>query len=88
MVTAIVCARDQFSLDWKVAMYKRILVAIDGSATSDLALREAIELAKNQNAMLRLVHVVDVTPPAYTTTETASAVALHFPLAEYQKALH
>ena len=32
-------------------------------------------------------HVVDVTPPVYTTTETASAVALHFPLAEYQKAL-
>jgi len=87
LVTAIVCARDQFSLDWKVAMYKRILVAIDGSATSDLALREAIELAKNQNAMLRLVHVVDVTPPAYMTVETASAVAIHFPLAEYQKAL-
>jgi len=87
LVTAIVCARDQFSLDWKVAMYKRILVAIDGSATSDLALREAIELAKNQNAMLRLVHVVDVTPPAYMTVETASAVAIHFPLAEYQQAL-
>ena len=87
MVTAIVCAREQFSLDWKVAMYKRILVAIDGSATSDLALREAIELAKNQNAMLRLVHVVDVTPPAYMTVETASAVAIHFPLAEYQQAL-
>ena len=68
-------------------MYKRILVAIDGSATSDLALREAIELAKNQNAMLRLVHVVDGTPPAYMTAETTSAVALHFPLAEYQKVL-
>lgn len=68
-------------------MYKRILVAIDGSVTSDLALREAIGLAKNQNAMLRLVHVVDVTPPAYMTTETASAVVLEFPLAEYQKAL-
>ena len=68
-------------------MYKCILVAIDGSVTSDLALREAIGLAKDQNATLRLVHVVDVTPPVYTTTETASAVALHFPLAEYQKAL-
>lgn len=68
-------------------MYKRILVAIDGSVTSDLALREAIGLAKEQNAMLRLVHVVDVTPPAYMTTEIASAVAVHFPLAEYQKAL-
>jgi nucleotide-binding universal stress UspA family protein len=68
-------------------MYKYILVAIDGSVTSDLALREAIGLAKDQNAMLRLVHVVDVTPPVYTTIEPASAVALHFPLAEYQQAL-
>ena len=68
-------------------MYKRILVAIDGSVTSDRALREAIGLAKDQNAMLRLVHVVDATPPAYMMTETASAVTLHFPLAEYQKAL-
>jgi len=68
-------------------MYERILVAIDGSVTSDHALREAIELAKNQNAMLRLVHVVDGTPPAYMTAETTSAVALHFPLAEYQKVL-
>src|SRR5215472_17025557 len=68
-------------------MYKRILVAIDGSDTSDLALREAIGLAKDQNAMLRLVHVVDGTPPAYLATDASSAVALHFPLAEYQKTL-
>jgi hypothetical protein len=44
-------------------------------------------LAKDQNAMLRLGDVVDVTPPAHSTTEIASAVALHFPLAEYQQAL-
>jgi nucleotide-binding universal stress UspA family protein len=67
-------------------MYKRILVAIDGSVTSDLALREAIGLVKEQDAMLRLVHVVDVTPPAYMTTETASAV-IHLPLTEYQQAV-
>jgi len=66
-------------------MYKRILVAIDGSDTSDLALREAIGLAKDQNAMLRLIHVVDVTPSAYMAAEVT--VAVHFPLAEYQKAL-
>ena len=53
-------------------------MAIDGSATSDLALREAIGLAKDQNAMLRLLHVVDVTPPAYMTTGTASAIAYIF----------
>jgi nucleotide-binding universal stress UspA family protein len=68
-------------------MYKRILVAIDGSATSDLALREGAGLAKNQNAILRLVHVVDVTPPPYVATENASAVGVHFPLVEYQTAL-
>jgi nucleotide-binding universal stress UspA family protein len=68
-------------------MYKRILVAIDGSVTSDLALREATGLAKDQNATLRLVHVVDVTPPAYMTSEIASPLALQFPLAEYQKAM-
>jgi len=69
-------------------MYKHILVAIDGSVTSDLALREAIGLAKNQNATLRLVHVVDGSPPAYVTSEITSTLATQFPLAEYQKTLH
>lgn len=85
-VTAIIVPGND-ELDRKVAMYERILVAVDGSATSDLALREAIGLAKDQNAILRLVHVVDVTPPAYMTAETASAVAIHFPIAEYQESL-
>ena len=40
-------------------MYRRILVPIDGSSTSALGLDEAIRLAKNQHAKLRLVHVVD-----------------------------
>jgi len=40
-------------------MYKRILAAIDGSETSNLGLRHAIRLAKEQNAQLRLVNVVD-----------------------------
>ena len=61
-------------------MYKRILVAIDESATSDLALREAIHLAKDQNAVLRLVHVVDLTP-VYLTVETP------YPYVECQKAM-
>jgi nucleotide-binding universal stress UspA family protein len=46
-------------------MYQRILVAIDGSATSELALKEAALLAKEQNATLRLAHVIDDTV-AYT----------------------
>jgi nucleotide-binding universal stress UspA family protein len=43
-------------------MYKRIMVAVDGSKTSNRALSEAIKLAKDQRAMLRLVHVVDEMP--------------------------
>ena len=40
-------------------MYKRILASIDGSNTSNLALDEAIRLANDQKAELRLVHVID-----------------------------
>jgi nucleotide-binding universal stress UspA family protein len=54
-------------------MYNRILVAVDGSDTSNLALQEAIKLAKEQHAMLRLVHVVDESP-AYMAIDDASAV--------------
>lgn len=39
--------------------YKRILVPVDGSATANAGLREAIALAKDQGAELQLVHVVD-----------------------------
>ncbi len=42
-------------------MYQRILVATDGSDTSDRALREAIGLAKDQHSMLRVVYVIDET---------------------------
>ena len=61
-------------------MYRRILVAIDGSATAGLALREAIALTKNQVATLRLVHVVDL-GPAYVNVETTSQ------LDDYERAL-
>jgi nucleotide-binding universal stress UspA family protein len=60
-------------------MYGRILVPIDGSATSNLALKEAIKLATEQRSVLRLVHVVDLTL-AYS--DAAAPYAL-----EYQKAL-
>lgn len=40
-------------------MYRRILAAIDGSHTSELALREAINLAKSLASQLRIVHAVD-----------------------------
>lgn len=40
-------------------MYRKILVPVDGSHTSKMGLKEAIRLAKNQKATLRLMHVVD-----------------------------
>ena len=61
-------------------MYKHVLVAVDGSDTSNLALQESIKLAKEQQAALRLVHVVDETP-TYMTMDTA------FALGDFQKAL-
>jgi nucleotide-binding universal stress UspA family protein len=40
-------------------MHRRILLAVDGSRTSDSALREALALAGEANARLRVVHVID-----------------------------
>lgn len=40
-------------------MYQRILVAIDGSDTSSLALDHAVQLAKDQRARVRIVHVLE-----------------------------
>lgn len=40
-------------------MYQRVLVPVDGSHTSTLGLQEAIRIAIDQRARLRLVHVVD-----------------------------
>ena len=61
-------------------MYKHILVAVDGSDTSNLALQEAMKLAKEQQAALRLIHVVDETP-VYMTMDIAYA------LPDFQKAM-
>ncbi len=40
-------------------MYKRILVPVDGSHTSTRGLQEAVKLAKDQRATVKLMHVVD-----------------------------
>ncbi len=40
-------------------LYKRILVAIDGSATGRRGLHEAIHIAAQTSARLRIVHVAD-----------------------------
>lgn len=39
--------------------YKRILVPVDGSPTSNAGLKEALKLAKSQHARVCLLHVVD-----------------------------
>lgn len=41
-------------------MYRNILVAVDGSHTSEMALREAIKLARDLNGKLRIVHAVEM----------------------------
>lgn len=55
-------------------MYKRILVAIDGSETSERALDEGVALAKAHRARLRLVHVVDELTARSATLSTPADV--------------
>jgi nucleotide-binding universal stress UspA family protein len=40
-------------------MYRRILVPVDGSATSKVGLRHALGLAKDQRARVRVLNVLD-----------------------------
>ena len=40
-------------------MYKNILVPIDGSATSNLALKEAITLAQENSSIVKVIYVLD-----------------------------
>ncbi len=40
-------------------MYRRILVPVDGSATSMIGLKHAVALAKDQRARVRILNVVD-----------------------------
>ena len=54
--------------------YKRILVPVDGSATSKAGLREAIRLAKGQGAQLQLVHVADQHYIALMGLESSGAI--------------
>ena len=55
-------------------MYRRILVPLDGSRTSQLGLGEAVKLAKSQGSTLRLLNVVDELV-LMTTPEMAYDVA-------------
>lgn len=48
-------------------MFSRIVVAIDGSSTARRALREAIDLARDDRAALCIAHVVDLVTLAAET---------------------
>jgi nucleotide-binding universal stress UspA family protein len=50
--------------------YKRILVPVDGSAVSDRGLKEALKLAREAGARVRLLHVV-AEYVAYANSEAA-----------------
>jgi nucleotide-binding universal stress UspA family protein len=45
-----------------MSAYKHILVAVDGSKIADHALKEAIAVASDMQAELRIVHVIDEVP--------------------------
>jgi nucleotide-binding universal stress UspA family protein len=57
-------------------MYAKILVPVDGSATSTRGLTEAIALAKVVGAKVRLVHIVNelIIAPAYAAGTQAGHV--------------
>lgn len=61
-------------------MYKRILVPVDGSPIASLGLEEAVKLAKDQHASLRIVHVsndwLTVSPDASGMSTMPAADAL------------
>jgi len=52
-------------------MYSKMLVPVDGSEPSKLALHETIQLAHALNASIRLLHVVDIW--SLLTAETTAA---------------
>jgi len=62
-------------------MYKRILVPIDGTDTARTGLKEAIQLASEQKAAIRLLHVVNDFP---ILMEMSSSINFE----QYQEGLH
>lgn len=55
-------------------MYKRILVPIDGSRTSTHGLKEALQLANDSKARMKLLHVVDQSVLALTPEMSAANI--------------
>jgi nucleotide-binding universal stress UspA family protein len=67
-------------------MYKKILVAIDDSATSQSALNEALHIAKCSNAKLFITHVADETLLNMHGHTLSSVVNLDAAIANISKA--
>lgn len=57
-------------------MYKQILCPIDGSPSSKRGMVEAIQLAKDQNAKLRFLHVVDTFYPMMDVTAGLNVIEI------------
>lgn len=55
-------------------MYKQILCPVDGSATSNYGMHEAIRLAQDQDAKLRFLHVIDTYFPILDVTGDLNVV--------------
>ena len=53
-------------------MYQHILVPLDGSATAERGLREAVRLAADQKSKLRLLHVIEDFPMLVEMSSAAS----------------
>jgi nucleotide-binding universal stress UspA family protein len=64
-------------------MYKRIMVPLDGSATAERGLREAIGLVAGQPTKLLLLHVVDDYPLLIETSSMDSHEAMMQSLRKY-----
>ena len=66
-------------------MYKQILCPVDGSPTSNCGMMEAIHLAKDQNAKLRFLHVIDMYFPIMDATGDFNVVYIDDVLRENGK---
>ena len=68
-------------------MYKRILVPVNGSHASAAGLHEAVELAQQQGASVRLIHVIDKRAIAGTRPDSRGAAGLCDVLAKKGRAI-
>lgn len=66
-------------------MYKHILCPVDGSLTSDCGMSHAIELAKDQQAHLHFLYVVDNFFPVVDATGDVNYIEITEKLREYGK---